>query len=86
MASPEKKVEHLLALTQLESRASRSEEVARALRTAILLLDADAAIAQLATPRGKGERYVLYAGSDMSVVLLSNLEVSEAMQTFQAER
>jgi len=86
MASPEKKVEHLLALTQLESRASRSEEAARALRTAILLLDADAAIAQLATPRGKGERYVLYAGSDTPAALPPNLEASEAMQTLQAER
>jgi diguanylate cyclase (GGDEF)-like protein len=86
MASPEKKVEHLLALTQLEGRASRSEEIARALRTAILLLDADAAIAQLASARGKGDRFVLYAGSDTPAALPPNVEGSEAMQALQSER
>ena len=86
MASSEKKVEHLLTLTQMEDRGSRSEVIARALRTAILLLDGDAAIAQLASARGKGDRLVLYAGSDTPAALPANLETSEAMATLQSER
>jgi len=86
MASPEKKIEHLLKLTQLEGRASHSEVVARALRTAILLLDADAAVALRASARGEGERLVLYAGSDTPAALPSNVDASEALKTLSVER
>ena len=86
MASPEKKIEHLLRLTQLEGRASRSEVIARALRTAILLLDADAAVALLASARGQGDRLVLYAGSDTPAALPSNLDASEALKMLTEER
>jgi len=86
MASPEKKIEHLLKLTQLEGRAARSEVVARALRTAILLLDADAAVALLASARGEGDRLVLYAGSETPAALPSNVDASEALKTLAGER
>jgi len=86
MASPEKKIEHLLKLSQLEGRASRSEVIARALRTAILLLDADAAVALLASARGQGDRNVLYAGSETPAALPSNIDASEALRMLATER
>jgi len=86
MASPEKKIEHLLKLTQLEGRPSRSEVIARALRTANLLLDADAAVALLGSAGGEGERLVLYAGSETPAALPSNVDASEALKLLGLER
>src|SRR5215203_3734550 len=86
MASPEKKIEHLLKLTQVEGRVPRPEIIARALRTAILLLDADAAVALLASARGEGDRLVLYAGSETPAALPSNVDASEAFKSLALER
>jgi diguanylate cyclase (GGDEF)-like protein len=86
MASSEKKIEHLLSLAGLPARESRGDVVARALRTAICLLDADAATCVLASARGKGDRLVLYAGSDTPAAMPSIVETSEALRTLTAER
>jgi diguanylate cyclase (GGDEF)-like protein len=86
MAASEKSLEHLLQLPVRSATTTRSEVLARALRTAILLLDADAAVAVMATPRGKGERLVLYAGSDTPAALPSIVDTSEALRTLAAER
>src|SRR5262245_57782693 len=86
MASSEKVIEQLLQLSQLPEGGTRADVVARALRTAILLLDADAAVAVLASTRGKGERLVLYAGSDTPAALPSIVDTSEALRTLAEER
>ena len=85
MASPEKKIEQLLVLSTPSSRATRTDAVASALRTAIALLDADAAVAVLATARDAGERMVLYAGSDTPAVFPANLAASEALRILEQD-
>src|SRR5690349_14297310 len=86
MASSERKIEHLLQLAALPGRESRHEAIARGLRTAILLLDGDAAIATLAQANDGGERFVLYAGSETPAALPSNVDTSEALRTLGEAR
>src|SRR5689334_6489470 len=86
MAASEKTIEHLLTLSAPAAQLTRPEALARALHTTILLLDADAAVAVLATPRGRGERLVLYAGSDTPAAMPSIVDTSEALRTLAQER
>jgi len=86
MASADKTIDQLLQLSLRPTRATRADSIARALRTAILMLDADAAVAVLATAKGGGERAVLYAGSDTPAALPSIVETSEAARALTAER
>jgi hypothetical protein len=51
-------IEHLLHLSSLAERGTRGDAMARALHTAVLLLDADAAVLVLASSRRRGERLV----------------------------
>ncbi len=86
MAATEKTIEYLLQLSVRASRMTRPEALARALRTAILLLDADAAVAVLASWRGRGDHFVLYAGSDTPGALPSIVDTSEALRALAQER
>ena len=86
MASAEKKIEQLLELALLADRGARTDAVARALRTAIALLDADAAVAVVASSRGDGDRQILYAGSDTPASFPSKPEASEALRILGEER
>ncbi len=86
MASPEKTIEQLLELGNLAERGTRADLLARALRTASMLLDAEAATVVLASSRRRGERLVLYAGSLMPAALQLPLEESEVLRTFAESR
>ena len=85
MASTEKTLDQLLQLSVRPARANRADAIARALRTANLLLDADAAVAVLASAKGDGDRLALYAGSDVPAALPSILATSEAARALAAE-
>ena len=86
MASQEKKLEALLGLSSPAERKTRPDAIAHALRTAILLVDADAASVVLPKARRKGERLVLYTGSDVPAALPNSPAQSEALRTLAAER
>ena len=86
MASPEKAIELLSELSNLVERGTRADVLARALRTASMLLDADAASIVLASSRRRGERVVLYAGSDTPAVLQLPLEKSDVLRVFAENR
>ena len=86
MASQEKAVELLSELSSLVDRGTRAEILARALRAAIAMLDADAASVVLSSSRRRGERLVLYAGSDAPAVLQLPLEKSDVLRVFAENR
>jgi diguanylate cyclase (GGDEF)-like protein len=79
VAAHEKAIEQLLLLSNLAERGTRAEAMARALQTAILLLDADAAVLVLASSRRRGERLVQYAGSETPATLPLTLKESFAL-------
>jgi diguanylate cyclase (GGDEF)-like protein len=85
VAAHEKAIEHLLHLSSLAERGSRADAMARALNAAILLLDADAAVLALASSRRRGERVVLYAGSDTPASLPITLNESAALKALAAK-
>ncbi|MGH7724804.1 MAG: diguanylate cyclase [Candidatus Eiseniibacteriota bacterium] len=86
MGSPERNIEQLLELGNLAERGTRSELFARALRTAILLMDADAATIVLTSARRRGERLVLYAGSATPAALQLPPDESEVLRGFADAR
>ena len=86
MAAHEKVIEHLLHLSSLAERGTRADAMARALQTAILLLDTDAAVLVLASSRRRGERLVLYAGSETPASLPLTLKESAALQALGERR
>jgi diguanylate cyclase (GGDEF)-like protein len=78
MISHDKAFESLLDLGDLSARRNRTEVLDRAMRTALLLLDADA-VALTTTRRGR-ERMVLHAGSLTPAALPLPPEGSEVMR------
>jgi diguanylate cyclase (GGDEF)-like protein len=82
MASPEKVVEILTELSNLADRGTRADILARALRTANTLLDADASSLVLAATARRGERLVLYAGSDAPATVKLSVEKSDVLRVF----
>ena len=78
MTSPDKAFQALLELGDLSERRSHSELLDRALRTALLMMDADAV--GLTTTRRGGERLVLHTGSSMPAALSLPPEGSEVMR------
>lgn len=86
MAAHEKTIEHLLHMSSLAERGSRPEAITRALQAVILLLDAEAAVLVLASPRRRGERLALYAGSDTPASLPLTLQGSAALASLGEKR
>ncbi|HKA25252.1 MAG TPA: sensor domain-containing diguanylate cyclase [Candidatus Eisenbacteria bacterium] len=86
MASPEKAVEILTELSNLADRGTRADILARALRTANTLLDADASSLVLAANARRGERLVLYAGSDVPASVKLSIEKSDVLKVFANNR
>ena len=82
MASPEKAIELLSELSNLVERGTRADLLTRALRTANQLVDADAASLVFASSRRRGERVVLYPGSDTPAVLKLPLDKSDVLRVF----
>jgi diguanylate cyclase (GGDEF)-like protein len=82
MPSPEKAVEILTELSNLADRGTRADILARALRTANTLLDADACSLVLAATARRGERLVLYAGSDAPASVKLAIEKSDVLRVF----
>ena len=86
MAAHEKAIEHLLLLSNLAERGSRADVMSRALRATILLLDAEAAVLVFASSRRRGERMVLYAGSETAASLPITLKESAALKALGEKR
>jgi len=86
MASPEKAVEILTELSNLADRGTRADILARALHTANTLLDADASSLVLASTARRGERLVLYAGSDAPASVKLSIEKSDVLRVFGNHR
>jgi diguanylate cyclase (GGDEF)-like protein len=80
VAAHDKVIEHLLHLSSLAERGTRGDAMARALQTAVLLLDAEAAVLVLASSHRRGERLVLYAGSETPASLPSTLKESAVLK------
>jgi diguanylate cyclase (GGDEF)-like protein len=86
MAAPDRMNELLLELGAPSARTSRSSLLARALRTAGPLVDADAVVVVLGTAKKPAERLVLHAGSDLPAVLPLPAEGSEALRVLAEMR
>lgn len=86
MASPEKAVEILTELSNLADRGTRADILARALHTANTLLDADASSLVLAATARRGERLVLYAGTDTPATVKLSIEKSDVLRVFTNTR
>ena len=86
MAAHEKAIEHLLLLSNLAERGSRAEAISRALNAVILLLDAEAAVLVLSSSQRRGERLVLYAGSETPGSLPITLKESAALKALAERR
>src|SRR5262245_9173688 len=82
MPSPEKAVEILTELSNLVERGTRADILARALRTANALLDPDASSLVLASNQRRGERIVLYAGSDAPATVQLAVDKSDVLRVF----
>jgi diguanylate cyclase (GGDEF)-like protein len=78
MTSQDKAFQALLSLGDLSARRNHTELLDRALRTALLLMDADAVA--LTSARRGGERLVLHAGSTTPAALPHSAEGSEALR------
>src|SRR6476646_2970158 len=86
MASPDKAVEILTELSNLADRGTRSDILARALHAANTLLDADASSLVLAANSRRGERLVLYKGSDTPASVKLSIEKSDVLRVFANHR
>ena len=86
MAAPDRMIELLLELGAPSARTSRSALLARALRTAGPMVDADAVVVVLGTARKPAERLVLHAGSELPAVLPLPAEGSEALRVLAEQR
>jgi diguanylate cyclase (GGDEF)-like protein len=86
VAAHEKAIEQLLHLSNLAERGSRGDVMARALNTVLLLLDAEAAVIVLASSQRRGERFVLYAGSDTPASLPVTLKQSAVLDALAERR
>ncbi|HEV8480334.1 MAG TPA: sensor domain-containing diguanylate cyclase [Candidatus Eisenbacteria bacterium] len=82
MASPDKAVEILTELSSLAERGTKDDILARALHTANSLLDADASSLVLAANSRRGERLVLYKGSDTPASVKLSVEKSDVLRVF----
>jgi diguanylate cyclase (GGDEF)-like protein len=78
MSSQEKVVQALLELGNPAEPGTRTQLLERALRTALLLTDADAVV--LATSNRRGERVVLHSGSSLPAVLQTAPDGSQVMR------
>jgi diguanylate cyclase (GGDEF)-like protein len=86
VAAHEKAIEHLLHLSSLAERGSRADAIARALNAVTLLLDAEAAVLVLASSQRRGERLVLYAGTETPGSLPITLKESAALKAIGERR
>lgn len=80
MSSQDKALDPLLELGTLGRRRTRSGQIEHALRTALALTDADAAVVLIPTGR-RGERLVMHAGSGATAILPIAKSGSEALRT-----
>ena len=78
--SQEKATQALIELGDPAERQTRTELLDRALRTALILLDADAAVIQTSSSR-RGERLALHAGSSVPATLRPHPEGSEVVRS-----
>ncbi len=85
MAQADRIHELLLALENPTAPGTRGQLLARALRTAGALVDADAASVVLASSRRPTERLVLHAGGDLPAILPLAPEGSAALRALAAE-
>jgi diguanylate cyclase (GGDEF)-like protein len=86
VAAHEKAIEHLLSLSNLAERGTRADAMSRALCTATLLLDSEAAVLVIASEKRRGERLVLYAGSETPATLPSTLKESAVLAALTEKR
>jgi len=80
MSSNEKTLEALLELGNPASRRNRAEQVEQAMRVALLLMDADAAVVLPPASRN-GKRLALHAGSAAAAVLPPPPQASEVVRS-----
>ena len=85
MAQADRIHQLLLELEHPTSLRTRGQLLARALRTAGALVDADAATVVLASSRRPTERLVLHAGGDLPAVLPLAAEGSETLRALASE-
>ena len=81
MAASDKTLELLIALGNPAARRTRSDQIDHALRTALALAEADAAVILSPTSR-RGERLVLHAGSAAPATLPPPPETSAIVASF----
>jgi diguanylate cyclase (GGDEF)-like protein len=84
MSLHEKTLGPLLDLGNLATRRTRAEQFEHALRTALLLTEADAAVLLSPSAR-RGERFVLHAGSAAPALMPSQTSGSEVARLFAEE-
>jgi len=85
MAQADRITELLLELESPGAPPNRARLLARALRTASALVDADATAAVIASPKKPAERLVLHAGSDLPALLPLAADGSEALRALALE-
>jgi diguanylate cyclase (GGDEF)-like protein len=81
MSSQDKTQAALVELGDPGARRTRSEQIQHALHTALLLTDADAAIALIPSNR-RGERLVIYAGSAIPAIVPAQAPGSDVARCF----
>jgi diguanylate cyclase (GGDEF)-like protein len=84
MGLHEKTLDPLLQLGDLTTRRTRSEQIEHAMRTALLLTEADAAVTLLPSAR-RGERLVMHAGSAVPALVPCQAAGSEVVRFFAEE-
>lgn len=84
MGTTDKTLAALLDLGNFASRRTRSEQIEDALRTAMLITEADAAVA-LAPSSRRGERLVLHAGSEAPAIVPGVEAGSEVSRVFSED-
>jgi diguanylate cyclase (GGDEF)-like protein len=85
MAAPDKLIEMLHELGAPSRSGTRAALLARALRTAGPLVDADAVAVVLGSARRSEERLVLHAGSELPALLPLPAEGSEALRSLAGQ-
>jgi diguanylate cyclase (GGDEF)-like protein len=81
MSSQDRTLTALVELGDPSARRNRSEQIQRALHTALLLTDADASVALIPSNR-RGDRLVVYAGSAIPAIVPAHESGSDVVRSF----